>query len=993
MQRISLCISRATLVAVYFIATCASSFLPGQSAAAGAVAAKPAASPGNAKPAAKTPVKKPAAPAKAPNITLPEAHAKQPYQAGISNITLSAPYKCSADNPPTWLSFDCPTLMFSGTPTETANVTYDITLSFTGADGTKSTRDVLLPVAAVPEVVDAKTGKYPAFPVAVLPAASKASSPKVTLKLTSAVAEGTTAISGIVQGVTASALPSIEVRLTPDGQMSRLAQLKAASGSSTTTSIAVSTDGTFNLTMANPLAAGQEIAIVLVPPAGTSFDGSSKNELDAKIPNWIQRPAVYYIDPPAPGSTITGWVAPMPVPAVAAIADASPAFPGNYPRVAVRINDPAGVRWATLVVGGANANVQTVAANGIFSLQLKDPLLAGQHIEVVPVPPPGHTFSPGPPPAITFQPAAGVAALEEPSPLDGRDAMPVEVGSTNPANSPAPSLEQISPRVVLPVSSVPSRSAAAFPAEASAASLGETVGYATLPITSGSVRSSASQFAGPTNAELPDADPVVVAQAPVLGQPTMTANLVDGTTAITGTATGSLASGTNVYIGVLRVERQELNQCLTIDNVGAINSFGRLLSLSAGSGPATLYVPTSNAPAAPAPNVVPFNLTLIEGLKTDDRIQIVQFLPPNVVPQPSPATCASPVAHVKGWHRTNLYFAAGVLLSNTSSSSQANANFSQANTFLGLDLARTWRLPATKCVNGNEWQRSGAPSCPGSMNGWRTRRFPGINTSFDVRLTAIPVSTNTAKQTSSGNSGTSTGAAAFLTTQRTVRVGTAVYAPWLFHISPGYQPGAIFFGPIAKAGFDTLTGAANNTQVIQGNTVTTLNYQSAYNNYSWGGRVGHMRFSSSENHAPEVDDYLDVTVGHFSNLESFICHTTAHVDPPAPAMPTPPAAPPGSSCLTDYPSVYMPNSSTKLDALDSRKQLFRLDIEGLVRIPVPATQLPFYLGFNANIGQHALGASHLDHGFPTPDDIRIFFGVKFDIGQFLGKLNLGSVTQ
>jgi hypothetical protein len=222
-----------------------------------------------------------------------------------------------------------------------------------------------------------------------------------------------------------------------------------------------------------------------------------------------------------------------------------------------------------------------------------------------------------------------------------------------------------------------------------------------------------------------------------------------------------------------------------------------------------------------------------------------------------------------------------------------------------------------------------------------------------------------------------------LTSQKVFRVGTGVYLPWIFGHSSGAHPDALFFAPLAKAGFDTVTGAGVSTNVIlPGGTTGTLDFQTAYKFYAYGARLGNMSLSQSHNRAPLIEHYLDVTVGRYSNLQSYICHhLKAGAVPPHPVV-----EPTGTSCLVDYPGAFPAGTQV----VDSRKQLYRLDFEGLVRIPIPATLIPFYIGFNANIAQHSWQAEYLDHGYAPPDDIRILFGTKIDIGTLLSSFKLGA---
>ena len=177
--------------------------------------------------------------------------------------------------------------------------------------------------------------------------------------------------------------------------------------------------------------------------------------------------------------------------------------------------------------------------------------------------------------------------------------------------------------------------------------------------------------------------------------------------------------------------------------------------------------------------------------------------------------------------------------------------------------------------------------------------------------------------------------------------------------------------------------------------------ENLYNFWEYGARIGHYAMTESSKIAPYTDNYLDIAFGPYSNLQSYICHRTPSIvtTTSTGTIYTPVAgyAPPtnnmGTSCLNDYPSYYsatvspLPPGITPgavWGPLDSRKRLYRLDIEGLLRIPYT----PLYVGFNANVGQKSLGAGRLDHGYAAPDDLRFLFGTKFDIGTALSKMGI-----
>jgi hypothetical protein len=280
--------------------------------------------------------------------------------------------------------------------------------------------------------------------------------------------------------------------------------------------------------------------------------------------------------------------------------------------------------------------------------------------------------------------------------------------------------------------------------------------------------------------------------------------------------------------------------------------------------------------------------------------------------------------------------------------------------------------------------------------GWHASWFPGFSTFFEGRLTSIPVSTATASISNAPATGTTVSTTpTLLTSQKVFRVETGAYLPWVVSHGLGRHPNGLFIGPLAKAGFDTVTGAGSATNVIlPGGGTGTLYFQTAYNFYVYGARLGNMSLSASRDRAPVIEHYLDVTFGRYSNLQSYICHNLK----PGATSPNPVVQPVGSSCQSDYPNYFpvvlqtVNGVSTQIatQVVDSRKALYRLNFEGLVKIPVPKTLIPFYIGFNANIAQHSWQAEGLDHGYAPPDDIRILFGTKIDIGTLLSSFKLGA---
>jgi len=275
----------------------------------------------------------------------------------------------------------------------------------------------------------------------------------------------------------------------------------------------------------------------------------------------------------------------------------------------------------------------------------------------------------------------------------------------------------------------------------------------------------------------------------------------------------------------------------------------------------------------------------------------------------------------------------------------------------------------------------------------------GINSFFDARLTAIPVASNPTNTTVTGNAGTPTATTtSFLSTQKTARISVGVYLPVLLtHWVWNADANALFIAPISKIGFDTITQSAQQNVVLPDGTAGTQTYAQVYKYWTYGARIGHMQMARSANQAPETYSYLDIGFGPYSNLESLICKRTEYT---ASLTATPPGTPlPGnypatnytdSDCTSAYPGYYQPPAGASFVYLpyETLKRIYRLDLEGLLKIPYT----PIYVGFNANIGQKAVGAGQFDPAFKAPDDLRFFFGTRFDISSLISKLlvNVGN---
>jgi len=127
--------------------------------------------------------------------------------------------------------------------------------------------------------------------------------------------------------------------------------------------------------------------------------------------------------------------------------------------------------------------------------------------------------------------------------------------------------------------------------------------------------------------------------------------------------------------------------------------------------------------------------------------------------------------------------------------------------------------------------------------------------------------------------------------------------------------------------------------------VTAVNPTNFYNYYGYGARLGHYAMTGSSNESPELISYLDVIMGRFSNLESF---------------------------------VQDGNSGPE----NLRRRLYRISLEGILKIP----NTPLIVGFSANVGQEAVGFGNAHITQRAGDDLRFLFGARFDVAKLVSKI-------
>jgi hypothetical protein len=780
-------------------------------------------------------------------------------------------------------------------------------------------------------------------------------------------------------------------------------------GSQTTTTLPVSADGTFSFPLSAPLTLQTQVRLIAVAPSGYSFPPATAlnpnpvpiGEGLALETQWVVQaeiplPEVNLAETLSAGqSVVTGSVAPdtlpvSPTPAAAPDPKAgTTASPGNLPLLALEIADPLTklVTRTPLMVPGAPGATSTqiqIGSDGTFTLPLKTPLVSGQTIRIIAIPPQGYAFLPLP------------------------DATICNFGSGRGLRK-APSLVAANECVVLPD---PDRPRLAV--------------YTTLALSAPVVSSKLGLNATTING---------------LATPSTTG--ASGTTVLIGVERFPLGDPCRETKPKRILTSDEMEPTEVCPGTSEKPKLADLTIAASGSTSAT----TSQTVQTQANSS--FSLTLAEPLAEEEKFRIVQILPPGTVfPDQKQAlgrAFSQPITvpSVADWGRVHADFVAGLLTTNNNQiGSTDSGTFTQAHQFIALNVEKGWLLPGCYLQRNDECLRQtylkhgknhDQPIYKAEPQPWWERYHPGITTYFEGRLTAIPVTTVSSSSTTTGSTSTTSSASTlltsnFLTNAQTARFGVGFYAPtllqrWNWH----GVPNALFVAPLAKVGFDSVTGATtvNVPAGTPGASATgTVTLEPLFNLWGYGGRVGHFNLSRSENKSPETESYIDIIYGPYSNLQSYICKVTpADKVTVATTSTTTPATTttstlfvgangypgvtgyPGSSCAADYPSYYagtvpkgltfsIPTNTATVtytdtgilsyQPYDSRKRIYRLDIEGLLKIPMT----PLYVGFNANLGQKTFYSIKLDHGYAAPDDLELFFGTKFDIGELLAKVGI-----
>jgi hypothetical protein len=901
------------------------------------------------------------------HIMLPTAHAGQPYvvHAYIPSTFVAGWIDYTLDPAPRWLRFEESTSTFHGVPDENSSATYQgIILTL------KSTANPNVAPQVFTFTLPVVVGADVAFPEGMSAAIN------LPVKIPSD------------KGIVIPPDSTVHQALSPAPAI-----LRTSSVGTTT----MMTAGKADPTSRSAPQTETEVATARSPINSPGYSlGPPKPPDDSVIgvrvvtQALIPLPSVRLAGSLSAGQTVIfGSIGASTLPASPSVAVApdpkagTAGSPGNLPSLAVEITDPLtklATRAPLVLPGSSNPDVTQAQVNpeGNFSLSLKTPLSSGQSIRIIAIPPKGYAFA--------LMPSRNECA-----------------GGASHLNASLISADEC---VVLP------------------SDLGQSL---------------------------------IVFSSLSLTAPVITSKLGLNATTISGIATPSTtgANGTTVLIAVERRRVGDLcdvkqpNNILTSHNLDDVKDCGddvtepRFADLTVAAAGST---PASTAKTVQTQSNGSFSLTLASPLAEEEQLRIVQILPPGTtfIDEKLAAKLAFSsyiaVPSVADWGRVRAEFTAGLLTTNNNQLNSSDAgSFNQAHLFVDLTLEKVWTLPG--CYLQDDFRRCLRPPIARSLKksesplpeNWWQRHHPGISSYFGARTTAIPVSSVGSSAAPANGSSTGGSASAstlltgnYLTTPQTAQFGAGVYMPTLLQRWAWRgTPNALFIAPIAKIGFNTVTGPTS-INVPAGtpgaSAAGSVTLESLYNSWSFGGRLGHFNLSRSENRSPELESFIDVSYGPYSNLQSYICKVTPANQvkatttngSSAPIVSTIQIAAngypqvtsyPGSKCAADYPDYYVgvPPSSLmytiptdtstvtytdqkiySFQPWDSRKRLYRLNIVGMLKIPMT----PLNIGFSANLGQKAFGASKLDHGYAAPDDLEILFGTRFDIGQLLGKIGV-----
>jgi hypothetical protein len=263
----------------------------------------------------------------------------------------------------------------------------------------------------------------------------------------------------------------------------------------------------------------------------------------------------------------------------------------------------------------------------------------------------------------------------------------------------------------------------------------------------------------------------------------------------------------------------------------------------------------------------------------------------------------------------------------------------------------------------------------------------GLSSFLNFRSSTIPVATTSTNSTPASGSNaapTLTQSLNALSSQQSVRILAGFLMP--FNLTKWYRDQRLTLAPLVVGGFDTLLNPTPPTSTPStGTTITTTaaNFSSVYDYWAGGGELSWVQQPlNNRDESDRTFAWVSATVGNYSSLPSYICTAKAGSTPATSAKYFSDPASPATSCLVSpVPSTGTP---TSYQVYASRQLIPRLDIAGNLNLP----NLPVVLGFDANLGQFSWRANNLDIMNKPGNDVRLFFGLRFDIIAALGKLGV-----
>ena len=145
-------------------------------------------------------------------------------------------------------------------------------------------------------------------------------------------------------------------------------------------------------------------------------------------------------------------------------------------------------------------------------------------------------------------------------------------------------------------------------------------------------------------------------------------------------------------------------------------------------------------------------------------------------------------------------------------------------------------------------------------------------------------------------------------------------------------------------------------------------------------------YPKSTDQAPHEFQWIMVALGNYSNLPSYLCTAMPGIAPAQGAKKFAFSSPPNTACLEVPVGATATTPPTSYNVYISRTLVPRIDIAGEISIP----SYPFVFGYDANLGQYSkwLSADNVDFLNKPGNNVRLYFGVTFDVPTALSKLGL-----